>query len=101
MLLRNIVSPKSKLLFKVLFFSSTGVADLFTISTWLQKCVIMCVLQRLLQGLQQQKLIAIFWGILGATFIGAFIANFVDCTPFDHYYIVVPNPGTQNTRCSM
>lgn len=61
----------------------------------------MCVLQRLLQGLQQQKLIATYWGLLGATFIGAFIANFVDCNPFENYYIVEPNPGTQNTSYSI
>jgi len=53
----------------------------------------MCVLQRLLQGLQQNKLIALYWAILGTSFVGAFAANFVDCTPFNHYWIVVPNPG--------
>jgi hypothetical protein len=65
--------------------------DLF--STWLQKCVVMCVLRRLLQGLKTAPIVRIYWAVLGVTFIVSFIVTFVECHPFQLYWQVVPNPG--------
>ncbi|KAG0645386.1 hypothetical protein D0Z07_9015 [Hyphodiscus hymeniophilus] len=58
------------------------------------KCVIMCVLQRLLKGLGAEKITRFYWAILGVTFVVAFIVAFTGCHPFKLYYQVIPNPGT-------
>ncbi|RDL31036.1 uncharacterized protein BP5553_09825 [Venustampulla echinocandica] len=67
---------------------------LYTIYTWLQKSVIMCVLHRLLRGLKSDKLTRIYWAVLAVTFVVAFVMTFVECHPFKVYFQVVPDPGT-------
>lgn len=62
-------------------------------STWLQKCVVMCILQRILQGVKSDLIVRLYWATLGVTFIGALAVTFVDCRPFRLYWQVVPNPG--------
>ncbi|KAE9372859.1 hypothetical protein N431DRAFT_505149 [Stipitochalara longipes BDJ] len=66
----------------------------YTVYTWLQKCVVMCVLRRLLQGLKIAPIVGVYWAILGVTFTVSFIATFIECHPFRLYWQVVPDPGT-------
>jgi hypothetical protein len=72
-------------------------------STWLQKCVVMCILQRLLQGLRSELVVRFYWATLSVTFIVSFIVTFVECHPFKLYWQVVPNPGKEalNSRGTM
>jgi energy-converting hydrogenase Eha subunit F len=56
----------------------------------------MCVLQRLLQGLQSPTVVRLYWVILAVTFIISFIVTFVECHPFRLYWQVVPDPGTKD-----
>jgi hypothetical protein len=55
----------------------------------------MCVLQRLLQGLQSHTVVRLYWVILATTFIISLIFTFVECHPFRLYWQVVPDPGTK------
>ena len=55
----------------------------------------MCVLQRLLQGLKSPMVVRLFWATLAVTFIISFIVTFVECHPFQLYWQVVPDPGTE------
>ncbi|RDL35993.1 uncharacterized protein BP5553_06605 [Venustampulla echinocandica] len=66
----------------------------YTVYTWLQKCVVMCVLQRLLRGLKSDKIVKFYWATLAVTFIVAFIVTFTECRPFGRYWQVTPYPGT-------
>jgi hypothetical protein len=68
-----------------------GRADVH-ISTWLQKCVVMCILQRLLEGLKSAKVFRLYWASLAVTFIVALIVTFTECHPFRLYWQVVPDP---------
>jgi hypothetical protein len=67
-------------------------------SAWLQKCVVMCVLQRVLQGLKSAHIVRVYWATLGVTFIVAFAVTFVECHPFRLYWQVVPDPGKRVLR---
>ncbi|RDL33193.1 uncharacterized protein BP5553_08632 [Venustampulla echinocandica] len=66
----------------------------YAVYTWLQKCVIMCVLQHLLNGILFERVLKFYWATLGVTFLVVFIVTFTECHPFKLYYQVVPDPGT-------
>ncbi len=76
-------------------------ADLVATSTWLQKCVIMVVLQRLLRGVESKKIVKFYWISLGVSFIVIFVVNFTDCNPFVNYYRLIPNPGMKVLNISI
>ena len=54
----------------------------------------MCVVQQLLRGLGMYVTLTVCWATLGFTFVAATISCFVECTPFQYYWVVSPNVGT-------
>lgn len=70
----------------------------FSLSSWLQKCVVMCILQRLLNGVASKWITKFYWITLAVTFVAALIVTFTECDPFKLYWQVVPDPGTHPIR---
>jgi hypothetical protein len=63
-------------------------------SLWLQKAVVLILLQRLLSGIKYTKgIIKVYWAILGVSYTTVQIATFTDCKPFKLWWQVVPDPG--------
>ncbi|OBT71216.1 hypothetical protein VF21_09879 [Pseudogymnoascus sp. 05NY08] len=67
---------------------------IFSLSSWLQKCVVMCILQRLLKGVASKWITKFYWITLAVTFVAALVVTFTECDPFKLYWQVVPDPGT-------
>ncbi|RFU24348.1 hypothetical protein B7463_g11990, partial [Scytalidium lignicola] len=62
---------------------------------WLQKCVVMCLYKRVLGVLPwAERVMKVYWLILGATYIVIQVVTFTDCRPLHLYWQVVPDPGT-------
>ncbi|KFZ01958.1 hypothetical protein V501_09706 [Pseudogymnoascus sp. VKM F-4519 (FW-2642)] len=66
----------------------------YTVYSWLQKGVVMCILQRLLKGVAPKWITKFYWITLAVTFVAALIVTFTECHPFKRYWQVVPDPGT-------
>ncbi|KAL3421209.1 hypothetical protein PVAG01_07654 [Phlyctema vagabunda] len=61
---------------------------------WLQKSVVMLLVQRVLDGpCWPETTIRIYWILLAVTFTVVQIMTFVECRPFHLYWQVVPDPG--------
>ncbi|CAI7653691.1 unnamed protein product [Penicillium viridicatum] len=64
---------------------------------WLQKSVLLDTYRRLLTHLPWEKVTMISYiGIFAATYVIVQIVTFTECDPFNHYWIVIPDPG----KCS-
>ncbi|KAJ5696917.1 hypothetical protein N7536_007329 [Penicillium majusculum] len=62
---------------------------------WLQKAVLLDTYRRLLTHLPWEKVTMISYiGIFAATYLVVQIVTFTECDPFNHYWIVLPDPGT-------
>lgn len=63
-------------------------------SLWLQKLVLLDTYRRLLTHLRWEKVTMILYiGIFAATYVTVQIVTFTECDPFNHYWIVLPDPG--------
>ncbi|KAJ5497821.1 hypothetical protein N7453_006872 [Penicillium expansum] len=61
---------------------------------WLQKLVLLDTYGRLLTHLRWEKVTMISYiGIFAVTYIVVQIVTFTECDPFNHYWIVLPDPG--------
>ncbi|KAJ5976848.1 hypothetical protein N7501_000190 [Penicillium viridicatum] len=64
---------------------------------WLQKSALLDTYRRLLTHLSWEKVTMISYiGVFAATYIIVQIVTFTECDPFNHYWIVMPDPG----KCS-
>ncbi|KAL3419708.1 hypothetical protein PVAG01_08206 [Phlyctema vagabunda] len=64
---------------------------------WLQKAVVMLLIERVLGGLWwTENIMKLYWAILAATYVACQIITFAECDPFPLYWQVVPAPG----KCS-
>lgn len=71
-----------------LFFSH------ISFSLWLQKLVLLDTYRRLLRHLRWEKATMISYiGIFAATYVTVQIVTFTECDPFNHYWMVLPDPG--------
>ncbi|OKO98435.1 hypothetical protein PENSUB_9111 [Penicillium subrubescens] len=62
---------------------------------WLQKLVLLDTYRRLHTHLRWEKATMIAYiGIFAATYVTVQIVTFTECDPFNHYWIVFPDPGT-------
>ncbi|GFF28960.1 hypothetical protein IFM61606_10264, partial [Aspergillus udagawae] len=62
---------------------------------WLQKLVLLDTYRRLHTHLRWEKVTMISYiGIFAATYVTVQIVTFTECDPFNHYWIVLPDPGT-------
>ncbi|KAJ5439086.1 uncharacterized protein N7458_010084 [Penicillium daleae] len=62
---------------------------------WLQKLVLLDTYRRLHTNLRWEKMTMISYiGIFAATYVAVQIVTFTECDPFNHYWIVLPDPGT-------
>ncbi|KOS40466.1 hypothetical protein ACN38_g8649 [Penicillium nordicum] len=62
---------------------------------WLQKFVLLDTYRRLLKHLPWEKVTMISYiSIFAATYAIVQIVTFTECDPFNHYWIVLPDPGT-------
>lgn len=77
----------------MLFFVRFGSANTSIRSIWIQKCVVMSIIQNLLKGLELYKTLAFYWAALAITFSASVIMCFAECHPFSNYWTVVPDPG--------
>lgn len=96
-----IQSSKSFRAFVYLVVRFILIIDLRLFSIWLQKCVVMCVIQQLLKGLEMYGILKIYWSTMALTFIASFVVCLVECKPFQLYWQVVPDPGIQYPRHQM
>lgn len=65
-----------------------------SLSLWLQKLVLLDTYRRLLKNLRWEKVTMIsYTGIFAATYAVVQIVTFTECDPFNHYWIVLPDPG--------
>jgi hypothetical protein len=63
-------------------------------SLWLQKLVLLDTYRRLLTNLRWEKATMISYiGIFAATYVTVQIVTFTECDPFNHYWMVLPDPG--------
>lgn len=53
----------------------------------------MCIIQHLLTGLELYTILNVGWGTLALTFIASLVVCFTECSPFELYWQVVPDPG--------
>ncbi|KAJ5874133.1 uncharacterized protein N7529_002563 [Penicillium soppii] len=61
---------------------------------WLQKLVLLDTYRRLLTHLHWEKMTMILYiGIFAASYIIVQVVTFTECDPFNHYWIVLPDPG--------
>ncbi|KAJ6180253.1 hypothetical protein N7519_010714 [Penicillium mononematosum] len=61
---------------------------------WLQKLVLLDTYRRLLTNLRWEKATMISYiGIFAATYVTVQIVTFTECDPFNHYWMVLPDPG--------
>ncbi|KAL5361126.1 hypothetical protein BJX96DRAFT_81522 [Aspergillus floccosus] len=61
---------------------------------WLQKLVLLDTYRRLHSHLRWEKLTMISYiGIFAATYVAVQIVTFTECDPFNHYWMVLPDPG--------
>lgn len=66
----------------------------YSFSLWLQKLVLLDTYGRLLTHLRWEKVTMISYiGIFAVTYIVVQIVTFTECDPFNHYWIVLPDPG--------
>lgn len=76
-----------------LFFS-------YSSSLWLQKLVLLDTYRRLHSHLRWEKVTMISYiGIFAATYVTVQIVTFTECDPFNHYWIVLPDPGMPFSLC--
>jgi hypothetical protein len=63
-------------------------------SLWLQKLVLLDTYRRLLTNLRWEKATMVSYiGIFAATYVTVQIVTFTECDPFNHYWMVLPDPG--------
>ncbi|CAI7616250.1 unnamed protein product [Penicillium glandicola] len=61
---------------------------------WLQKSVLLDTYRRLLTMLRWEKVTMISYiGIFAATYVTVQTVTFTECDPFNHYWVVLPDPG--------
>ncbi|KAJ5085098.1 hypothetical protein N7532_009869 [Penicillium argentinense] len=61
---------------------------------WLQKLVLLDAYRRLLTNLRWEKVTMITYiAIFAATYVTVQIVTFTECDPFNHYWMVLPDPG--------
>ncbi|CAG8889593.1 unnamed protein product [Penicillium egyptiacum] len=67
----------------------------YTSYLWLQKLVLLDAYRRLITHLRWEKATMISYvGIFATTYITVQIVTFTECNPFNHYWMVLPDPGT-------
>jgi hypothetical protein len=69
-----------------------------TKSLWILKCAILDFFKRLTSTSWKRSYdltLLTIRCILGVTFVGVIISDFVECRPFNNYYQVLPDPGGQ------
>ncbi|KAJ6786535.1 hypothetical protein PWT90_08193 [Aphanocladium album] len=66
---------------------------LYTVYIWLQKCVVMSIIQHLLKGLELYTTLTFYWSTIAVTFVVSVVMCFVECQPFHNYWAVFPDPG--------
>lgn len=77
------------------FSGSFGLSpNLFYYSLWLQKLVLLDTYRRLIAHLRWEKItITTYIAVFAATYVTVQIVTFTECDPFNHYWIVLPDPG--------
>lgn len=71
-----------------------GYFSYFSSSLWLQKSVLLDTYRRLLKHLSWERITMISYiGIFAATYATVQIVTFTECDPFNHYWMVLPDPG--------
>ncbi|KAJ5351114.1 hypothetical protein N7452_000088 [Penicillium brevicompactum] len=61
---------------------------------WLQKLVLLDTYRRLLTNLRWEKpTIFSYVGVFAATYVAVQTVTFTECDPFNHYWLVLPDPG--------
>ncbi|KAJ5231737.1 uncharacterized protein N7469_006325 [Penicillium citrinum] len=61
---------------------------------WLQKLVLLDTYRRLIAHLRWEKItITTYIAVFAATYVTVQIVTFTECDPFNHYWIVLPDPG--------
>jgi hypothetical protein len=64
-------------------------------SLWLQKLVLLDTYRRLIHHLPWEKTtLWAYGGVFAATYVTVQTVTFTECQPFDHYWMVVPDPGS-------
>ena len=64
-------------------------------SLWLQKCVLLDFYRHLLRHQPWEKpIMLIYLVIFTGSYIAIQIVTFTECDPFDHYWRVLPDPGS-------
>ncbi|OQE14360.1 hypothetical protein PENSTE_c036G07533 [Penicillium steckii] len=62
---------------------------------WLQKLVLLDTYRRLIAHLHWEKVTMITYiAVFAATYVTVQIVTFTECDPFNHYWMVLPDPGT-------
>lgn len=56
----------------------------------------MSIIQHLLKGLKLYSILTVYWATMGVTFVASLVMGFVECHPFDKYWVVIPDPGKQH-----
>ncbi|KAJ1714383.1 hypothetical protein F9C07_2231600 [Aspergillus flavus] len=61
---------------------------------WLQKFILLDTYRHLLRNLSWERItLGTYVFIFAATYVTVQIVTFTECDPFDHYWIVLPDPG--------
>ncbi|KAE8357774.1 hypothetical protein BDV27DRAFT_151045 [Aspergillus caelatus] len=64
---------------------------------WLQKFILLDTYRHLLRNLSWERItLGTYVLIFAATYVTVQIVTFTECDPFDHYWIVLPDPGVLN-----
>ncbi|KAE8163811.1 hypothetical protein BDV40DRAFT_287507 [Aspergillus tamarii] len=64
---------------------------------WLQKFILLDTYRHLLRNLSWERItLGTYVSIFAATYVTVQIVTFTECDPFDHYWIVLPDPGVLN-----
>ncbi|KAE8330956.1 hypothetical protein BDV39DRAFT_190203 [Aspergillus sergii] len=64
---------------------------------WLQKFILLDTYRHLLRNLSWERItLGTYVFIFAATYVTVQIVTFTECNPFDHYWIVLPDPGVLN-----
>ncbi|KAI9815106.1 MAG: hypothetical protein M1827_002949 [Pycnora praestabilis] len=64
---------------------------------WLQKLVLFEFYRRLFKTTKYEKYVLwSFWSVFAISYVVVQVVTFSECTPFDHYWIVLPDPGEKN-----
>ncbi len=71
-----------------------GLYFIYSSSLWLQKLVLLDTYRRLHTHLRCEKVTMISYiSVYATTYVTVQIVTFTECDPFNHYWIMLPDPG--------